>query len=349
MLLMFVLLPLIFRLAITSAQPTSAPNGTTFTPRCGDCWCIPKGGTDQGTCPSFSPGIYESIPASWAISYQSFQLDTAKSEQPVLEDANGNTDCYPFAGTASNITGYAESKNPPCVKPTKTSDSNVCAYRYETKQCKGRTYNMNTYNSSEQALAEGAHVVHSGPCGVCSNANDLAVRMKTLDFIDSFTAGCGVDYYLYRDFGKLVTCIQQANFTTPCATLWAHFTAANAFKCSTQCFAQIGNGGQSQPYNAGPPFCNLSSCLACSSQFEADFNDLAGINKSPYNAGIVDKIAYPCSDFFRVDSLDPCIDTSPTASPVQGNPQASTSDGSRYTLTSLGSVASAMAALVINL
>lgn len=105
-------------------------------------------------------------------------------------------------------------------------------------------------------------------------------------------------------FQKLVQCFEtNARLTRPCATLWAHFGAMNGVKCTDFC---IPNAQFEILLNN--PDCTLSNCIACSANdFEADFNALAGLWKSPYNAGFVDEIAYPCDVFYRVDTFDPCV------------------------------------------
>jgi len=68
--------------------------------------------------------------------------------------------------------------------------------------------------------------------------------------------------------------------------------------------------------------------LKCSADlFEQDFNAIAGLWKSPYNAGVVDEIVYPCSVFYRVESHDPCIgapevEEEPTQSPTDDTSHA---------------------------
>jgi len=103
--------------------------------------------------------------------------------------------------------------------------------------------------------------------------------------------------------------------------------------------------------NEPPPFCALTDCISCSAtQFEDDFNALAGIWKSPYNAGMNDEIAYPCSNFYQIDDLDPCQGSAPTISPAPSiEPTISDNSAASANYSVLASVAVALGALVLRL
>jgi hypothetical protein len=304
--------------------PSAAQVGADPIPRCGDCWCIPEGGTEDGTCPTFE-GIWQSFPAAWIDSFTSFELLASSPPLTLVAEGTDSADCYPFADSvgARPQNNYPESEAPQCKLSSSLSEdattTAVCGYKYadEAASCRGRTYEIVSYESAVAAETDFAVVVHSGQCGVCSNAVDLAVRMNTIDSIADITAACAASYFVSTTagarFGELTDCIQNAGFTTPCATLWAHFAATNAAVCSLACVS----ADNEQNFNGPPPMCELSECLACSNTlFEDDLNRLAGVYKSPWNAGFADAVATPCSAFTRIADLDPCQGLAPTISPA---------------------------------
>ena len=134
---------------------------------CGDCWCIWNDGeTDSFTeCPAVGAGIRDSFPDGFGQPYATFELNTDSSggEDPKLVDANGNA-CYPFADLLGELTRYPLSSLPQCVLP---SEEGFCAYVYDQETsdtCRGRTYQMKTYATRDEADAAGdlVQVVHGG-------------------------------------------------------------------------------------------------------------------------------------------------------------------------------------------
>jgi hypothetical protein len=300
-----------------------------FVPRCGNCWCIPDDATatSNGTCPSIEPGILQlpNVSSNWPILMQSMQLTSAEIQ---LVGAN-NAPCFPFANSVGPLS-YPESKYPQCVQtevintPGASNVSNpndlVCAYKYVPNvTCSGRSYQVKTYLSEKNASADGAYLVHSGPCGVCSNAHDFAVRLMPINF-QSLSIECGFLFATGGNFSTLVSCFQtKLGLGTQCATLWAHFTATNSAKCASFC---IPDSSGNVVLNEGPPTCPLGPCLNCSVSFAQDFNYYGGVWKSPSNAGINDMIADPCSQFTRVTTHDPCLGALPSGPTVSPAPVA---------------------------
>ena len=333
----------------TTPRPTSAPTQSptaTVISRCGDCWCVPEDGVVLGTCPAFYPGLRQSFPDSWPNILSTFQL---QGEPITLKAPDGSANCYPFADAVDPQPNYPRSSDPQCVRPTVT-DTNVCAYKYDMMQgCRYRDYELKTYNAEDEAELDGATVIHKGPCGVCSNANDLGVRMKTIETINPFSVACGLNYVSQNfktRFDGLIQCYKDLGFTTDCATLWAHFGATNVALCAIRCVPGANND---VILNKAPPFCPLSDCISCSAtKFEEDFNALAGIWKSAYNAGMNDEIAYPCSYFYRTD-LDPCQGSAPTVSPAPSMAASTMSDssGASSTFSVLASVSIMLGAFVL--
>jgi hypothetical protein len=249
----------------------------SLTAVCGDCWCVPQGGTTSGTCPTDTTGIWPSFPDSYPTLLSTF---TESSATPIsLQASDGSSNCFPFANSIGQLN-YDASKFPACVLSTAsgstTSTDPVCAYKFaaaasDTSNCPNRQYELTTYDGADAASADGAMMIHSGACGVCSTAQDLSARMSTVDTLQSKSITCATQFAFGGTFEDLVSCYETVGFTTQCATLWAHFAASNAELCAGSCAGQTGT------LSGDPPFCELGSCLSCSEDFEADFNALAGL------------------------------------------------------------------------
>jgi hypothetical protein len=284
-----------------------------FTPRCGDCWCIPEGGTVDGTCPEYPVGIWQGFPDEWSQQLSTFALT---SDPLILQTASGETDCYPFSDAVGGQS-YPGSTSPQCQRPLlSSSDSDstvVCAFKYAEEQaCRGREYDMQTYASAEVAVAAGAYVTHSGACGVCSNAQDLGVRMDQFGKLRSASIFCATGFAINRQFPKLIQCYENIGFTDNCSLLWAHFAATNAELCAASCVPDPVTFTIKLTEEA--PTCALGSCLNCSaSQFEEEFNLLAGRWRSVQNSGFSDEIPYSCDTFYLIEDHDPCVDSAPAA------------------------------------
>jgi hypothetical protein len=120
--------------------------------------------------------------------------------------------------------------------------------------------------------------VHSGACGVCSNAGDLAARMATISTLQSQSITCGFDYVLDSSFDGLVSCYTDIGFSTPCATLYAHYTATNFNLCGKQgvCFPDQATNELTMN-NFSQPGCPFNACYNCSVSFGAVFDKLSGL------------------------------------------------------------------------
>src|SRR6478672_6530250 len=104
--------------ATSHTQVAPAParelQSQTLTAICGDCWCIPEGGTDSGTCPSDTSGIYQSFPDSYPTLYKTF----VETSTPItLQTSGGSSSCFPFADAIGALS-YDESTAPQCVLST---------------------------------------------------------------------------------------------------------------------------------------------------------------------------------------------------------------------------------------
>jgi hypothetical protein len=267
----------------------------------------------------------------------------------MLQTADGSPDCYPFAESVGPIDNYPRSQDPQCQLPSDAGADAVCAYKYsalEEESCEGSEYEIFNYDSVEAATADGAVPVHSGACGVCSNAADLAVRLTTLDDFAATVTFCAVSYSLSGSadrFENLVACHRNPavlGLSQECALLWAHYSAVNSILCRDECAA---NADSNKPYNEDPPTCELLDCLSCSRNlFQAEQDALAGF--VPTRGGIVENEAYwPCEDYPLYASHAPCsgellscaIDESSTTGPPTEAPtptSAAAFDGALWSL-----------------
>ena len=154
------------------------------------------------SCPSYGEGIADgTLPDDTIEKYASFVL---VSDPITLAAEDGSTDCYPFADSVDPIDNYPESNYPQCEKPNSTDG--VCAIQYTAAAdatCANRRYGLNSYPSAEEAESAGAVVTHGGPCGVCSNTEDFAMRLMNADIFQTTAVLCSVSYTLDRDFKGL--------------------------------------------------------------------------------------------------------------------------------------------------
>lgn len=144
-------------------------------------------------------------------------------------------------------------------------------------------------------------------CGVCSSAQDFGVRIKTLNTLESETVTCATSYVFSQDFTALVECFEKFGFTDQCATLWAHFVATSSVLCAAPCLPDPTTG--QTDLNGPPPTCSASECLTCQNAFRPDFDVIGGLVFR--KAGITERIAQPCGDFYRVIH-EPCKGFVPT-------------------------------------
>jgi hypothetical protein len=252
-------------------------------------------------CLAPQPGLADSFPEYVSSLYASF---IATNSIPLEAEDGG--DCYPFADSLKGIlpaTAYNESALPQCPKPNSTDG--YCAFVFEDdnanfsnySQCVGRRYTMTTFET-EDAVPSTASITHQGRCGVCSSAQDLAVRTSpNIDFA-KLVISCGTTYYTGgSSFVTLVSCFRYAGFTKGCATLWSHWTATNGVLCVSECL------GADTKLNGDPPECALGECMTCAKPFQQDLNDIAG--RTSWKSGFTERLASACSVFYTVVH-DPC-------------------------------------------
>lgn len=274
-------------------------------------------------CPPEQPGFTQSFPPFVSDLYASF---VATNSIPL--QAEGGGPCNPFLDSLAatppkddRVQSYPKSNAPQCEGPDADA-TGFCAFVFEdsnegflgSDQCEGRRYAMETF-ATEAAVPSNAAITHKGPCGVCSSARDLAMRMQSRNSLQTSSFLCGVQFFLFagsddEKWAGLIQCFEKIGFSTGCAELWSHFTATNANLCNVECFAQ-GND-----LNGGPPDCALNECLTCSAATSTEeFDRIAGRNMP--NSGITENIVRDCTLFYPVVH-DPCPGqtAAPTVSPA---------------------------------
>jgi hypothetical protein len=230
---------ILFLLGSLTAQTTD------FNPLCGDCWCIPDGGTINGTCPEFVEGLWQEFPSTWDPLYRSMTMNEETSDIFVLQTSEGSTNCFPFSeAIGQSIDDFVESAFPQCTRPTGYDNPNaVCAFTFTSGQnCDGRDYSVNTFENATAALDAGAIIAHSGPCAACSSAQDLATRIANIGILNQKSIFCSARYAVdpNSNFTELIACYEEIGFSFQCARTWAVRT------------------GSYNPYAIRPTFYHLS-------------------------------------------------------------------------------------------
>lgn len=330
---------------ISAALSEEVPE-RNFKKTCGDCWCIP----DDGVCPEFVEGVSDTLITVRSDAYKSFTLDTTNSEEPTLKSIDGG-ECYPFTDLDIDKGKIVAAANPQCEFTAMSELANaVCAYTYavesvnDGESCEGRAYSMNTFESSAAAESTGAVVIHSGACGVCSNAKDVGNLISTALTLEDASKVCGSEWYLAtvlssngntlkKDYQELIECFEtRVGFQNQCAQLWAHSTVASVETCKEQC-VESKSIQQGAPLNGEAPECKLDACIACNDEKQRNqFDKLAGATN--YRIGLTSGIARPCDEYYPVVHK-PCggvfdgITNAPTPTPVKNGSKKCSSIGGR--------------------
>lgn len=224
----FSLLILFNILAISEGQFFRKKKGN----KCTNCWCIPDEGPD-GTCPELS-NRKRKYNAKIMKKFQSHQLVLSNFEDlPHLypegeepQKVHAGPTCTPYPQLSEKVW------LPPCEKP-RVGENDVCAYFYQDEDKNygwNREYGMKTFSSYEAAMSEGAVVTHLGACGVCSNANDLAVLMD--DKLNGKAEECRAFNWSRK---RARECFENIGFTEDCAWLWATDSMYTSYKCFLPC------------------------------------------------------------------------------------------------------------------
>ena len=192
-------------------------------------------------------------------------------------------DCSPYTDSSCETT-------PPLANATNES---VCAFKYGADCI---SYSASTYASEAAAAATGAVVTHMGACGVCSNAQDLAVYLSLFD-MTAPGKKCGAKGLVSTSWG--VRCWTDLGMTEACAKIWVYDAIHDSKECGLTCAEHL-----NAPYNL-PPDCRLNSCLQCDEDRAGpNFKTFAG--RTRRRSGLASAIQRPCASVARGISHVPC-------------------------------------------
>ena len=305
-----------------AAVATPPPSPYAF---CGDCFCI-NGDAD---CPT------DQIPQmEFSEEYVAF-LQSLEVTNPY--DLN----CNPYEDDSCEAT--------PTQNLTDLGDDAACGVKYDMtsvgdNQCPTK-YSLVSYESVDEAEADGATVTHHGACGVCSTTQDLAVYIQYTDLVDKGTE-CSirgiVDFddgvLCYTEVGYTEVCVKRigakrflfftgccsqsfsslycyfvVHLLQPCAKMWVY----NGYNTRDNCLGTcIRFTVYSLPNNAPPPECTIAECLQCDEDESGPlFAKVAA--RSRRRSGLLSTIARPCDDILSVNHTEPCDISDYTLAPVE--------------------------------
>jgi hypothetical protein len=150
-----------------------------------------------------------------------------------------------------------------------------------------------TYGDRDAAAAHGTTPLHAGPCGMCSNAADIAVYRKTADTLTEISTRCA---FLNTVFGETVgaACMtRNAGLSPACTDCWIENMSCTATHCLGVCLA---SRMKREPRNYADG--RLNDCLACDEAYcGGPFIQCAGANRR--RAGIVSDIQRPQTQLWK--------------------------------------------------
>jgi len=192
---------------------------------------------------------------------------------------------------------------PPCQQPLDFEYEAVCGFLYEDydESCAyGRHYGMKTFKNWKKARDAGAIVTHTGECGVCSNANDLAVNLLPDFYFKSFQCAELMIQPTSSITNDVFRCyLDTMGFTAECAWLWTTNSIWTFQMCLDACIENIG-----QPPN-DPITCALNSCLLCDEKQSGPiFKAFSG--RTRRNSGIITPVVRECSSIANIRQ-NPCF------------------------------------------
>lgn len=244
---------------------------------CTDCWCVPDEGPD-GHCPE---------PNNIELYYTPKDMKKYQSHQLILTEFQDLPHLYPEGEDPQKVhagptcTPYPQLSEkvwlPPCEVPN-AGQNDVCAYIYDEPDKNwgwNRNYGMKTYPSYEVAENDGAVVTHLGACGVCSNANDLAVYMDKK--LNGKAEECRAFNWSRK---KARQCFENIGFTEDCAWLWATDSMYTSHKCFLPC-----KKARWAPAN-DLETCELNECNKCIEEKSGHIFELFS-GRTRLNSGIV--------------------------------------------------------------
>ncbi len=164
-------------------------------------------------------------------------------------------------------------------------------------------YRLVSYDSVEDAEADGALVTHRGTCGACSSLRDLAVYIANPNLSDPIRE-CAIVNFFDRELGRLA-CIASFGFDLECAQAWDRNVRNTQSRCLQTCGGDDGVGFNNRPYDCERDFLPddeelINDCLICDEVFSVEvFRAAAG--RARRNSGLPSPICRNCEGVFRVE------------------------------------------------
>jgi hypothetical protein len=266
------------------------PNVLLPMASCGDCHCALN--NDQATCP-------EKPQTDFSIDF----VETLMAQQ-LIDDLSAFGDCNPYGDPNCPVPFTTEDDGSLAGAETTTRSSSVCGVHYQDVEC--TQYKLKTYSSPQAAENAGAHVTHTGPCGLCSSMQDLGVYLAIQD-MTSIGKRCAARAAV-AGMEASVNCYQELGFTRPCSQIWAYNSRHTGrwSVCARTCWlAEL----LSRPLNGPPPTCTLSRCLQCDEDKSGPiFTKFAG--RTRRSSGLLSAIVRPCGSIAQIQH-DVCPETLP--------------------------------------
>lgn len=295
-----------------------------FTLRCKNCFCK----IDDGyACPAYDQnGIrdYDDYDVVVSDAYASFKLEQDKI--PTLESEDKKP-CFPFLNAKYKDSEFKDADLPKCVDPEAAKLENVCAFKYEKhikekapKKCMKREYEFKTYATETAALQDKAVLTHTGACGVCSTAQDLAIMMEFGEQIYRRIAACikekekELKPYLEGKAANAADAVKKiqenckviSEMSGPCALLYFYKVAVETKVCANICPDRIyvNSTDKTNTKLVNDETCEDTECRYClQNATMAQFEKFAG--RTFANSGLTGIYVQRCEQISNV-TQDPC-------------------------------------------
>jgi hypothetical protein len=111
-----------------------------------------------------------------------------------------------------------------------------------------------TYATPATAEAAGAKVLHCGPCGKCSNAQDVKIHVSIADTFTDKSTECGNAYASFGGEKKATKCVKDLGFSDGCTSCWMENFKCVYDNCKWDCATSLMSKSKEPSENA---------CIAC--------------------------------------------------------------------------------------